>query len=451
MGTPFARKVLTDRMCVRTKPAKKDVLLWDANVPGLLLKISTSDYRSWSIQYVSPVTNTTRRYTFAQYGQLDVDAARETAQTYQARIRLEQYDPLEERRRGRDMVTLHDLLWEYHDKKLRFSRNPDAQSDFSYTIGKWFGDESPLPEKHRIDRMQLNALRKSDFTKMWRWVSYQCDENDQPIDEDGTLLKKGTPLLKRFPSAADKLVRFASAAWTWAIDGEEMDIPGKPFISYDYHPQEQQETHLSIPEYKKLWDELERELKWGRCGPSTCYVIMFIMLTGQRKREAMRAEKNDIRWDLGFIMSREKGRDNKPKKIFITPTLEWLLKRILNEKNVQRSQYLFPQTRNHLQPIADMNTQLKNLAKRAGIYDADDFSPHDLRRSWATMAADEVDYKDENISKALGHTMVTTTKRHYIVRKDKKKFKTAFFIMESIARWCGVNQLPDDANLHVVK
>jgi len=59
MGTPYKRKVLTDRMCVRTKPAKKDVLLWDTNVPGLLLRISPKNYqktmlKKWRVRSNDP-------------------------------------------------------------------------------------------------------------------------------------------------------------------------------------------------------------------------------------------------------------------------------------------------------------------------------------------------------------------------------------------------------------
>ncbi len=49
MGTPYKRKVLTDLTCATTKPGKKNKLLWDATVPGLLLKISPSNYRSWNL------------------------------------------------------------------------------------------------------------------------------------------------------------------------------------------------------------------------------------------------------------------------------------------------------------------------------------------------------------------------------------------------------------------
>lgn len=63
---------------------------------------------------------------------------------------------------------------------------------------------------------------------------------------------------------------------------------------------------------------------------------------------------------------------------------------------------------------ADLKKQIAFLFNSAGLNDA---RSHDLRRTFASVAADE-GYGDSTISELLGHARRGVTARHYIRRPD---------------------------------
>jgi integrase len=72
----------------------------------------------------------------------------------------------------------------------------------------------------------------------------------------------------------------------------------------------------------------------------------------------------------------------------------------------------------------------------ASLFDAarlPDARSHDLRRSFASIAADE-GYSDSTIGELLGHVRLGVTSRHYIRRPDAVLVAAADKVSETIAR-----------------
>ena len=63
---------------------------------------------------------------------------------------------------------------------------------------------------------------------------------------------------------------------------------------------------------------------------------------------------------------------------------------------------------------ADLKKAIAELFDEAGLKDA---RSHDLRRTFASMAADE-GYSDATVGELLGHSRRGVTARHYIRRPD---------------------------------
>jgi integrase len=64
---------------------------------------------------------------------------------------------------------------------------------------------------------------------------------------------------------------------------------------------------------------------------------------------------------------------------------------------------------------AELKKPIAGLFNRAGLQDA---RSHDLRRTFASAAADE-GYSDATIAALLGHSQRSVTARHYIRRPDE--------------------------------
>jgi Phage integrase family len=77
----------------------------------------------------------------------------------------------------------------------------------------------------------------------------------------------------------------------------------------------------------------------------------------------------------------------------------------------------------------DLKKQISALFDAAGLHDA---RGHDLRRTFASLAADE-GYGDATIGELLGHARRGVTARHYIRRPDAALVAAADRVAERIA------------------
>ena len=90
------RKLLTQRVVDTLKPvAGKDVWIFDTTVPGFHVRRDANGWKSYALQFTSPVTGTRRRIAFAPTATLTAAEARKRAQELSRDIALGK-DPLAE-------------------------------------------------------------------------------------------------------------------------------------------------------------------------------------------------------------------------------------------------------------------------------------------------------------------------------------------------------------------
>jgi len=92
---------------------------------------------------------------------------------------------------------------------------------------------------------------------------------------------------------------------------------------------------------------------------------------------------------------------------------------------------VFPGARGAASP--DVRKAVSRVFDAAGLHDA---RSHDLRRTFASIAADE-GYSDSTIGELLGHARQGVTSRHYIRRPDAVLISAADKVAARIAAMLG--------------
>ncbi len=97
------------------------------------------------------------------------------------------------------------------------------------------------------------------------------------------------------------------------------------------------------------------------------------------------------------------------------------------------SEFVFPNTFGTAS--ADLKKRVAGLFDAAGLADA---RAHDLRRTFASVAADE-GYSDATTGELLGHARRGVTSRHYIRRPDAALVAAADIVADRIAKAMDAN------------
>lgn len=100
---------------------------------------------------------------------------------------------------------------------------------------------------------------------------------------------------------------------------------------------------------------------------------------------------------------------------------------LIQTQTRSNTEWVFPNTAGT--GPADLKKQIANLFDAAGITDA---RSHDLRRTFASIAAEE-GYSDATIGELLGHARRGVTERHYIRRPDAALVAAATAVSAKIA------------------
>ena len=101
---------ITKRVVDSTRPAEKDIYVWDQDLPGFALRIKPSGSKSFFLQYrIGGRRSPSKRITVGRYGVLTVEEARAKVRKLLCRI-VDGADPAAERIEERKALTVGDLL-----------------------------------------------------------------------------------------------------------------------------------------------------------------------------------------------------------------------------------------------------------------------------------------------------------------------------------------------------
>jgi integrase len=141
--------------------------------------------------------------------------------------------------------------------------------------------------------------------------------------------------------------------------------------------------------------------------PDAVAALRLIALTGVRREEACGLQWNEID-ELGHCLRLCETKTGKSVRPIGTPAIDIL-------RALPRRSDIWVFTNETDTGSADLKKAIARIFDRAGLQDA---RSHDLRRTFASAAADE-GYSDATIAALLGHAQRGVTARHYIRRPDE--------------------------------
>ena len=237
------------------------------------------------------------------------------------------------------------------------------------------------------------------------------------------------------PVSANQTLRIITKMFSFAVERGVLDAspcvaiktPGKG---------EERDRVLSKDEIPKFWTGLDNAVMAN----GTKIVLKLLLVTAQRKGEVTQAEWSEIDMEKGW-WTIPSGK-TKNKRIHRVPLTGMAVSLLKEAKGLAKdSKWVFPSVKDQsITPRSISRTIRNNSQKRPSdhpkhkppygdFFEIAHFTPHDLRRTAATLMA-EARIDGHNISKVLNHTIGGVTDTHYNHYSYDPEKRKAFEVWE---------------------
>lgn len=337
----------------------------DAAVRGLTVEVRATGGRTYYVRYVDAY-GAQRNYRIGDVSSVTLAAARDITVDILSKVAAG-VDPFAEKQERRSVPTVKDFFDECY--------LPHAQTDKR----SWKSDVCYF--KHHVDpyigSKRVDAVTTADILHMKKTIK-QKGYAEGSVDRVLILTRYMFNLMIR-----------------WKIGGV-VDNPTKEVKLF--LPKNGRERFLTREEVLRLMETLEQS-------PNPCLrdIVMFLLLTGARKQEALRAAWEDIDFRRGFWLIPET-KSGRPRSV---PLSDHLLRLLSELSSRNRSQWLFPNPKTDL-PFVSIFYSWNTARKQAGLADV---RMHDLRHSFASFLVNSGRTIYE-VKELLGHAHVKTTERY---------------------------------------
>ncbi len=354
---------LSNRSLSNVVPTDKPYFIRDTALKGLGIKVMPSG----QIKFIVEVwhKNSSTRKTIGEYSFMPLQEARKLALSVISDIKAGAFESKTKE------VHLRKLLKEY----LNIGRlKPNTITDYKEAINFYLYDWLDKP---------VNAITKQMVEKRFYRIRNKG-------------MQGGKPTL----SQAAKTMRILSALMNYA-KGDDL-IESNPVEVLKLKKVDRRigrkTSYLRLPEARSLLSHTDCDNH-----PGTLAVLLMLH-TGLRRNEALSIKWSDIRQideDISVIVI-QKTKNSQPHYVPITPRIQNILNRATNG-----TIYVFPSPQNSLTHMRHLRATVRRLSKAIGV----SFTPHDLRRTFATRAAEVgVDYI--MIKRLLNHKTHDITARY---------------------------------------
>jgi integrase len=384
---------------------------WDAEVRGFGVRVMKSGRMSFIVQYKTP-QGATRRMVIGQVGALTPDQARKLAKARLAEVEQGR-DPSAQRHEARTALTVDELCGQYLEAAraglvLTRFRKPKRPRTIYDDEGRVLRHIKPLIGNLVAANPPLTAAvvqRMADAIAAGKTA--------------GTFKTKsrGVAKVAGGAAAAARTVELLGGIWSWAERRGLVSGPN-PARGVEKHKGDAKERFLNPDELARLGAVLREQ---EATQPAAVAALRLIAFTGLRREEACGLRWREIDATAGCLRleTTKTGRSMRP---IGRPALS-----LLEALPRGASEWVFPNRDDT--GSADLKKRIAELFDTAGLADA---RAHDLRRSFATVAADE-GYGDATIGELLGHARRGVTAVHYIRRPDAALIAAADRVAERIA------------------
>lgn len=375
------------------------LIYWDASLTGFGVKVEPTGCKTYLVKFRDEY----RRQKVITLGTVNViphDQAREAAQKLLASVRLG--IAIGQPRESRKLITIDTIYESYMEEHMKGkSTEPNVRSIYTNYIKPRFG--------------------KKDYREVTRKAVKKMHEEITANNSN---------------SQADNSVKYLGAMFNWAIPDIIPETTPNPCLKIGFHGNETRDRILTEEEYTKLFAAIATALKTPKVYRPSIWAIEMLIFTGLRKNEVLEMKKEHIDREAGVIKVKDKGLNKdgtqRSKTIPITPAVEDLLNRMEDQP---LSPWVFPSSHGakkhkHLSSIDEPWFAVRSAA---GLGGDDRVWIHDLRRSWISFGTNDANLNVEQVSKAVGHSTVELTKRHYDRQAAKNKMDVSTAISDGIA------------------
>lgn len=392
--------ILTDRMC--EKRVAKRTKLYDRKCPGLYVSITTAGVATFSFKFTDRETGKQRTGWLGVYNPetFTVEAARSKVYGLKAmgREALAETFRDEKATKAKRGKTVSEIIDERITWMKTLVKKPDGE--MRPRLESWENTASHLD---RLIRPRLGKKLAMEVTK----------HDIATLSNDIVAGKFGKPSV----SNARHMRKAASGLFNWAAEAGRDYVTASPCVNLPKLDPEHPRTRvLTEDEIRIFWHGLGRDdLPWDR---RTRLALKFELVTMLRSRELLGAHRDEL-----FDLDGKHPRFDVPlkrvkKRRVIQQPLSDLAVGIVKEAlTSDDQQFVFESPMYKGQPIhrkamADAlrgtkHEKNKDKSKTAGLCELlglKPFTPHDLRRTAATLAGD-LGFDDAAIAKCLDHAV----------------------------------------------
>ncbi|WFU36480.1 site-specific integrase [Bradyrhizobium brasilense] len=400
-----ASVILTDRLCERR--VAKRVKFYDRKCPGLYVSITTAGVATFSFKFTDRETGKQRTGWLGVYNP-------ETFTVEDARSKVYGLKGM-----GGDA-----MAETFRDRKAQQAKRGKTVGEIIEERVTWMKTPVRKPDGEMRPRIETwenvaSHLRRFISPRLGKKIASEVTKHDiATLSNDIVAGKLGGK-----PSVANArhMRRAASGLFNWAAEAGRDYVTASPCVNLPKLDPEHPRTRvLSEDEIRIFWHGLDRDdMPWDR---RTCLALKFELVTMLRSGELLPAHRDEL-----FDLDGEFPRFDVPlkrvkKRRVIQQPLSDLAVEIAKEAlRGSNKQYVFAsplgdQPMNRMaMAVALRGTKVKGKVKTPGIcalLGLKPFTPHDLRRTAATLAGD-LGLDDAAIAKCLDHA--ATKKAEVIV------------------------------------
>ncbi|WP_029582510.1 tyrosine-type recombinase/integrase [Bradyrhizobium sp. URHD0069] len=377
--------ILTDRMC--EKRVTKRVKIYDRKCCGLYVSITATGVATFSFKFTDPETGKQRTGWLGVYNP-------ETFLVEDARSRVYGL-------RGTGAAALAET---FRDRKVRQAKRGKTVDDIIEERIEWMKTPVKKPDGEMRPRIEswenvASHLRRFLSPRLGKKIAGEVTKHDiATLSNDIVAGKLGG---KASVSNARHMRRAASGLFNWAAEAGRDYVSASPCVNLpkldDEHPRDRV---LTEDEIRTLWHGLDREdMPWDR---RTRLAIRFALTTMLRSGELLPIQRDELNAGNGTVDI--PARRVKRRRVINQPLSDLALE-IINEA-MGNYEFAFvgrygdaPLARTAMGNALRGNKKTKGICELLGLAP---FTPHDLRRTAATMCG-ELGLSEAGISLCLDH------------------------------------------------
>lgn len=337
----------------------------DAAVRGLTVEVRATGGRTYYVRYIDPY-GAQRNYRIGDVSSVTLAAARDITVDILSKIAAG-IDPFAQKEERRAVPTVKGFFDEWY--------LPHAQTDKR----SWKSDVCYF--KNHVDpyigSKRVDAVTTADILHMKKTMK-QKGYAEGSVDRVLILTRYMFNLMIR-----------------WKIGGVIANPTKEVKL---FLPKNGRERFLTKDEILRLMEALDQS-------PNACLrdIVMFLLVTGARKQEALRAAWDDFDFRRGFWLIPET-KSGRPRAV---PLSDHVLQLLSDLPSRGRSPWLFPNPKTG-NPFVAVFCSWNTARKQAGLADV---RMHDLRHSFASFLVNSGRSIYE-VKELLGHAHVKTTERY---------------------------------------